>query len=400
MYDYIIIGGGVAGLYMNYLLNDKYKTLLLEKNNYFGGRVLEGCFHHKKVPMGAKVGATFNKHLMRLLKRINISYKPLNEKTTIISKDPVDMRHMVHMIVNKYNILKNINLNNINLKTMSAKDFIIKYFGEDFFHIYCKFAEYTDFFHESIGNYIKYYPIKDHIPVISNKNIVKINWTKMVLRLYNIIKKKNKLIRNYTVKKITKKDSYYIIDNKYKTKNIIFAVTINALLKIATNNNIFKTTNYKKYIGSVPFIRIYTWHKNGHKLNIDPYNIVDSRLHKIMKITDKILTIMEVDNMNAKYWKKFIGNKKLLIKHIKNEIKKILSKDIADKFTIDDMLISSWLDAVHYIKPSKYTSLQIIKKLMTPAPNIYVCGEMISLKQGWVEGAVESVDRLFKILPK
>ena len=395
MYDYIIIGGGVAGLYMNYLLNDKYKTLLLEKNNYFGGRVLEGCFHHKKVPMGAKIGATFNKHLMRLLKRINIKYKPLNEKTTIISKDPIDMRHMVHMIVNKYNIL-----NKKNLKTMSAKDFIIKYLGEDFFHIYSKFAEYTDFFHESIGNYIKYYPIKDHIPTISNKNIVKINWTKMVLRLYNIItahgKKKNKMIRNYTVKKIIKKDNYYIIDNKYKTKKIIFAVTINALLKIATNNNIFKTTDYKKYIGSVPFIRIYTYHKNGHNLNIDPYNIVDSRLHKIMNITNKILTIMEVDNINAKYWKKFIGNKKLLIKHIKKEVKKLLNRDIV----IDDILISNWLDAVHYIKPSKYTSLQIIKKLINPAPNIYVCGEMISLKQGWVEGAIESVDRLYKILPK
>jgi flavin-dependent dehydrogenase len=33
MYDYIIIGGGIAGLYMNYLLSDQ-KTLLLEKNNY------------------------------------------------------------------------------------------------------------------------------------------------------------------------------------------------------------------------------------------------------------------------------------------------------------------------------------------------------------------------------
>ncbi len=35
-YDYIIVGGGSAGLYANYLLTHKYKTLLLEKNNYFG----------------------------------------------------------------------------------------------------------------------------------------------------------------------------------------------------------------------------------------------------------------------------------------------------------------------------------------------------------------------------
>ena len=32
MFDYIIIGGGISGLYMNYLLRDK-NTLLLEKNS-------------------------------------------------------------------------------------------------------------------------------------------------------------------------------------------------------------------------------------------------------------------------------------------------------------------------------------------------------------------------------
>ncbi len=392
MYDFIIIGGGMAGLYINYLLNDKYNTLLLEKNNYFGGRVLENCFHHKKVPMGARIGATYNKHLMRLMKKINLSYKPLNSETTIISKHKINMRQMVNMIVYKYN-----SLDPDTLRSISAKKFIIKHFGLNFFHIYSKFTEYTDFFDESIGNYIKYYPIKDHIPVISNKNNVKINWTKLVSKLYNIIIKKNKLIKNYTVDKITynKEFDYYTINNKYKTKKIIFAVTINALTDILNKSNIdISSSIFNKYVSSVPFIRIYTYHKNGHNLKIDPYNIVDSRLHKIMKISNRILTIMEVDNNNAKYWGSMINNKKKLIKTIKDEIFKTLNQDI----TIDDMKISKWIDAVHYFKVSKYSSLEIINKLINPGHNVYVCGEMISLKQGWVEGAIESVDRLYKYM--
>ena len=42
MYDILIIGGGISGLY-NYvrLINSYRKVLLLEKNDYFGGRIYQ-----------------------------------------------------------------------------------------------------------------------------------------------------------------------------------------------------------------------------------------------------------------------------------------------------------------------------------------------------------------------
>ena len=42
MYDIIISGGGISGLYCAYKLllnNPYYKILLIEKNNYLGGRI-------------------------------------------------------------------------------------------------------------------------------------------------------------------------------------------------------------------------------------------------------------------------------------------------------------------------------------------------------------------------
>jgi phytoene dehydrogenase-like protein len=56
MYDYIIIGGGLAGLTINYYLTNKYKTLLLEKNNFIGGRAIEGKFHGEHIKLGAGIG--------------------------------------------------------------------------------------------------------------------------------------------------------------------------------------------------------------------------------------------------------------------------------------------------------------------------------------------------------
>ena len=75
MYDYVIIGGGISGLYMNMKLLDKTKNiLLLEGNNYFGGRIYQynDSKNNVSFPAGA---ARFNKshiHVIKLLKYFNL----------------------------------------------------------------------------------------------------------------------------------------------------------------------------------------------------------------------------------------------------------------------------------------------------------------------------------------
>jgi len=64
MYDYVIIGGGISGLFMYSQLIKKTKNiLLLERNKRFGGRILqhEEVYKNKQVsiPAGA---ARFNKN--------------------------------------------------------------------------------------------------------------------------------------------------------------------------------------------------------------------------------------------------------------------------------------------------------------------------------------------------
>jgi len=40
IYDYVIIGGGLAGVYCAYKLSSRYKILLIEKESQLGGRGL------------------------------------------------------------------------------------------------------------------------------------------------------------------------------------------------------------------------------------------------------------------------------------------------------------------------------------------------------------------------
>ena len=43
-------------------------------------------------------------------------------------------------------------------------------------------------------------------------------------------------------------------------------------------------------------------------------------------------------------------------------------------------------------------SVQVADFLANPMENVYICGENYSLEQSWVEGALESTERVLKIM--
>ena len=79
LYDYIIIGGGISGLYTYYhlLKNDpSLNILLFEKNNYFGGRVKTKYMKKNGISYQMEEGAgRFNKNhklLFKLIEELNL----------------------------------------------------------------------------------------------------------------------------------------------------------------------------------------------------------------------------------------------------------------------------------------------------------------------------------------
>lgn len=77
LYDYIIIGGGISGIYSLYELNKIHKNskiLLIEKEDYLGGRILNKKFHNNIVKLGAGIVKDNNYYLLKLLKKLKIKY--------------------------------------------------------------------------------------------------------------------------------------------------------------------------------------------------------------------------------------------------------------------------------------------------------------------------------------
>jgi len=392
IYDYIILGGGISGIYSAYILSKKYNVLILEKNDYIGGRIKDMDFHGTLIKLGAGIGQCKNKHLLSLVKKLNIPHQVVDSINMVLCESSdFDMNKAVEMVQNKYNELT-VSQNN-NIYNLNFGSFLIKYFGDDFYKNYMKYSGYYEHALQDISYHIKYNSIDDDMLHKSKKIFLK--WGDLIDKL---IVGLNYQLNTMVTNVIRSNEGYDIITNKdsFKCKKIIYALTLKPLISLTRNLNI--SFDYNKYIGNNSYLRIYTFHKNGHKFNNKggSMNIIvsDNPIQKIITITDNILMSSYSDTYYAKYWNK------MYYKLSKNDFYKLLLNwlrlidgNITD---IDDMYFIYWEQGVHYYKPLGNINIHsIIKKLQNPCDNVYVVGEMVSLRHGWVDGALGSVDNIF-----
>jgi protoporphyrinogen oxidase len=399
IYDYIIIGGGISGLYSLHLLNKlkkNLKILLIEKEDYLGGRILNKKFHNNIIRLGAGIAKDDNKHLFRLLKKLNIkSFRVQGDKRIV---DPnFDKSYHLEIIKKIKDTVKNLKNNNINYSNLTVKQFLKKYLDPEEYSSYIKHIQYGEYLDGDINYYINNDPMYDD-NVVGKFYMNIINWDLLIKRIL-ANSKKSQIKKNCSCKNIEKIDEYFIINTdqkKYISKKIILAVTINVFDKITSRLDIH---NYSKFIGSLPFSRIYTYHRNGHNFiseKTGSFNIMfnNNHLHKIIIMNDKIIMASYTNGSKSKFWNKIKSKTKLL-----NKVDQELKKIIPTTNNVDDIIFKYWDEGVHFYKPLGSQNLnKLIKNLQNPIENFYVVGEMLSNGHGWVDGAIESVDNIYRFL--
>ena len=153
-----------------------------------------------------------------------------------------------------------------------------------------------------------------------------------------------------------------------------------------------------------PFARIYAKVDKGNQEmaeKIKNFTIVDSYLRKIIPINPKkgIYMIGYNDNFDAleSFFDFTNMTEKEVYDKLSGEIKRIFGIDITVRFA----KIAFWDYGTTYYKPlkTKYKNRgEWLKIAQHPVPDIYFVGEGFSQNQGWVEGALESVDAIYKFL--
>lgn len=381
MYDIVIIGGGIAGLYTGYLLLQNYpdtKFIILEKEEFSdnAGRINSTTFENHKIQMGAGIGIKSNKLLIKLLDELKIPYVWGHIKQNNIYKS-------FNKTINK---LKKIydKTYKTNITGLTFKQFALEHITKEEYEELLVDSGYRDFEKGDCYHILNYYNLEDNV---NDFDCIYCDWSILIKALHTLLKKH--IIFDCDVVGFSRKITFTIITNKktYQTKNIICATAIDGIKKFF-NNKI-----YNSIIG-LSELRVYGI------INEDYRDVINKYMgpYQIVKTTNKIQKIIPIDKKNGLYMLAYCDTKNadVLRQYMNNtsKITKFIKNEIGEKIIIDKLKSVYWKISVHCYKPLKKsfgTIDNFIKVLQHPESNILIVGEAVSYQHGWMESALHSV---------
>jgi len=401
MIDIVIVGGGIAGLYSAFKIkkmDPTKKIVLLESNDHLGGRAGNVNFHGESIPIGAGVGRIKkDKLLLELLKELDINYHEFIAKfqyaTTLGSG--CNVKEMFLYLKKSYDVEKD------KMKTFKqyARPKLDEQYYKDAYEHFIMCAGYTDYENESAYDTLHHYGFDDNYSYWPG---FAFSWNQLIESMANHIGSKN-IRKSAYVREIKEtSDNFYEIkcdkERSFICKKIIIATTIDSVRNLMGNTNIYRQ------IQSQHFLRIYGKFAKESipimKEKCGMTTVLPGPLHKIIPMnTEKgIYMIAYTDNEDAKlldkYKKNTVKNRKILCGLLENAL------NIPDNtLVMEDMVDFYWEIGTHYYKPLKgdfKNRKDFVKNAQLPNNMIRVVGEMVSMKQGWVEGALESVENVIQ----
>jgi len=408
MYEIIIIGGGISGINSYFELVKrgikKDKIILLEKNNYFGGRIkyidMDLIGNKYIFPAGAARFTRDHKNTVKLLKEFDLLDFRI-DKGSIPHSKFVDTKGKYEKY-GKYNngfklvdkvIEKSIKFDEIELKNMDFKGLSEKILTKselEYMLISCGYSGQLNnmnaydcirLFKKDIRVDIKYYMGKYKILIEKMIKYMKNNNYNINLNMNvtNIISDE----RGYKIT-VNKKNIY--------AKKILYCIPKENLLKFNILNPIKGIL--EKSITTKPLCRVYAIFKEEDIWFKDlKYKILtDNDLRYIIPIDANkgIIMISYTDDKYTKKWNSLIET--ILKEKIVKDVKRVFNININKP---EKVLTYNWESGVAYWNKG-VDSDSISNFLLNPMPNIYISGENYSMRQSWVEGALETSNECIK----
>jgi protoporphyrinogen oxidase len=414
-YDFIIIGGGIAGCHTAMKLKKKYpkkKIILVEKSKRIGGRLLSIETKDGKIEAGAARFSNHHKLLNILIDDLGISKKKNKIGSDVeyistdkkFSYDNLPFNKVEDLMRDLVKKAKKLPISTI--KKHSLTSFCEKIYGKevtkfliDAFPYYAR-IHYMNLYDclRAINDYIDYkrqfYSLSDGLQQVP-------------LECAKLFKKNGGKILMET-KLIDIVDHSVFLENKLGNLSeihgdkIIVAIPQEFLKQIPLFN---KTQKIKSLVNSVePYelMRIYAKYPINKKIgkvwfhDLPRKVSTNNKIKFIIQINpDKGLIMISYPNSDyTKYWKN--KNNKETMVSLAKYLKQIFpEKDIPDPIWIKSFF---WNTGGNIWLPGK-DSDKLAPKMLQPFNNhIYVVGESYSQWQAWVEGALETSTKLLKML--
>lgn len=399
MFDYIIIGAGLAGLYAGRLLKNLgggKRFIIIEKRNWIGGRAKMLKIIDRYYPGGAGVcRIKKDKYLLKLMNRYqkhikkghkqNVNYSLLNKRIDIMDR------------INKMKELITPEIR----KTMTFKEVYIQMFGEDDYRAFCESCGFTDYENADVYDTVFNYGFDDNTDYLLKTPV---NWRAITRGLVRDVGQK-RIHLSESVSRVSRNvsDRVFEVDtdkNNYRTKRVIFATDISGLATY--DNRIFRRKILPNICGQ-EFARVYATitHPTSVKGRCGKYfdkkyfTYLGNSLQKTLMMDKKrgIMMLSYSDNKNAKYMKSIFMKP--------SKYRNIVLEGLCPcRIRIKHARIAYWSIGTHYYRPLNTdiwrSRQEFIRYAQNPERGVFVVGELISQNQGWAEGVFESVERVKK----
>jgi monoamine oxidase len=405
-YDYFIVGAGIAGLYCAIRLREAHpnaRIAIAEAYSSAGGRVVTYSPPTTKVRWEAGAGRIHSSHtyVHGLLRRYGLTTIPIDPDSIW---RPVGGTPQADTWSSFAKILVDT------LSTLSEKD-LVTHTIEQLLHKVIG-AEETKAL-------LQHFPYRSEVMVMradvalnsfrnelghsDNFTVVKEGLGELIHRMY--AEAENSGTRIFLKHRLTAvrpmPNGYTKLLFKpgtiYTAHHVLLTLPRDSLIGVAP----FARLPALRHMKSSPLLRTYAvfpkqdtqapWHASLKK------TITDSPLRYVIPV-GQALMISYTDGDDTARWKKILDSEgeKKLGGYLVSEARRLFPE-----YEIPNPLFFKahyWPDGAYYWTPGLYDPAEISKSIMRPMahafPNLYVAGESYSLRQAWMEGALEHADQM------
>jgi len=401
IYDVIIVGSGMSGLFTAFLLrcnNPHISLLILEQNNkdHIGGRANTQIFYGTKIAIGAGIGrAKKDKILKHLMRQFHIPINTYTVDHANMLTSSIDVGKTMRQL--RYEYEKHYKKLQDNPQTFET--FAKHVLGTTDYEKFLNSTGFIDYQQEDAYETIYEYGMEDNLDdwkafsvpwhELGEKMAQEIGISNFIFNKKVIgIKKTNDIISVKTQSNITNS----ILS--YSANKVVVATTIDTVRRLLPNHTIYKE------IEPQPFLRVYGKFDKASvdilKEVVPKFTYVDFPIQKIipMNVYNGVYMIVYNDNENALALQHKTENNSKNRTFYEKTLEKVLRLP-PGSLHLQAIRSFYWKYGTHYYTPldrSVYTSREeFIKKAQRPTENVFVVGELVSRNQGWTEGAFESV---------
>lgn len=410
-FDIVIVGAGLAGLYCGIELAKKGKSVcILEKYKYLGGRVVTYNQGQYSWEIGAGRIADSHTRVHSLLSHYGLKTYPLSEKQIFVEQNGEQRDNNFTTLFQP--ILRELSELPISvLEKYTLEEIMKSIYGE-----------------AKTRELVAEFPYRAELSVLradlgiaaftegemssyKGYSVVGGGLSLLIEAMANEFKKKGGVIKlNYEMVGLSQPDAHskVVIECRVEkhAADVVYAKKVILALHSSALKSCPDTRHFPalKHLVMCPLLRTYgvfpTENGSAWFAGLDRC-VTDGPVRYFIPIDDKkgVAMVSYTDANDANYLIKMLNRQgeAALSEFILNELRSMFPDRVIPKYTL--FKAHPWYAGCTYWTPGDYDPELMSQEAMHPdkfMPSVYVCGESFSMKQAWMEGALEHASDMLK----